>query len=73
MIDATLHIDPNRRLGPAQPLAFGQFIEHLGRGIYGGIFEPGSPLADGEGFRTDVLEAIRRLRPSYSCDPDRHS
>ena len=33
----------------------------MGRHIYGGIFEPGSPLADEEGFRTDVLDAVRRL------------
>ena len=63
MIDAILHIDLERRRGPAQPLAFGQFIEHLGRCIYGGVFEPGSPLADEHGFRKDALEAIQRLRP----------
>ncbi len=63
MIDATLHVDLERRLGPVQPMVFGQFIEHLGRCIYGGIFDPGSPLADEGGFRTDVLDAVRRLRP----------
>jgi alpha-N-arabinofuranosidase len=63
MIDASLRVDPDRRLGPVQPMVLGQFIEHLGRCIYGGIFEPGSPLADEDGFRTDVLEAFRRLRP----------
>jgi alpha-N-arabinofuranosidase len=41
---------------------FGQFIEHFHRQIYGGIFEPGSPLADARGFRQDVLEALRELR-----------
>jgi alpha-N-arabinofuranosidase len=40
---------------------FGGFIEHLGRCIYGGIFEPGSPLADEHGFRRDVLDAARQL------------
>jgi len=63
VIEATLRIDPERRLGPAQPLVFGQFIEHMGRCIYGGIFDPGSPLADGDGLRTDVIEAIRKLQP----------
>ena len=39
------------------------FAEHLGRCIYGGIYDEGSPLADERGFRKDVLEAVRRLRP----------
>lgn len=41
---------------------FGSFIEHLGRAIYGGIYEPGHPTADGEGFRRDVLELVQELR-----------
>jgi alpha-L-arabinofuranosidase len=39
------------------------FAEHLGRCIYGGIYDEGSALADERGFRKDVLEAVRRLRP----------
>jgi alpha-N-arabinofuranosidase len=57
-------IDPGRVSGTVDPNIFGGFAEHLGRCIYGGIYEPGSSLADGEGFRTDVLEALRRLRLS---------
>lgn len=41
---------------------FGQFLEHFHRGLYGGIFQPGSPLADRTGFRLDVIEALRELR-----------
>ena len=41
---------------------FGSFIEHLGRAIYGGIYEPGHPRSDQEGFRTDVLELVQDLR-----------
>jgi alpha-N-arabinofuranosidase len=41
----------------------GGFIEHLGRCIYGGVFDEGSELADERGFREDVLEAVKRLRP----------
>jgi len=63
MIDAALRIDPYRRIGPVDPMIYGQFIEHLGRCIYGGLFEPGSPLSDERGYRRDVLEAARRLRP----------
>ncbi|MDR2423599.1 MAG: hypothetical protein LBD59_02605 [Prevotellaceae bacterium] len=44
------------------PMIFGQFIEHFHRQIYGGIFEPGSPLADADGFRKDVVEALRELK-----------
>src|SRR5712691_4904146 len=40
---------------------FGSFIEHLGRAVYGGIFEPGSPLADAAGYRKDVAEEVRRM------------
>jgi alpha-N-arabinofuranosidase len=43
------------------PMIFGQFIEHFHRQIYGGIFEPGSPLADKRGFRVDAIEALREL------------
>src|SRR6267142_2032834 len=45
---------------PSAPVS--QFIEHLGRCIYGGIYDEGSPLADARGFRTDVLDAVRPLR-----------
>jgi alpha-N-arabinofuranosidase len=44
------------------PMIFGQFIEHFHRQIYGGIFEPGSPLADADGFRRDVVEALLELK-----------
>jgi alpha-N-arabinofuranosidase len=40
---------------------FGSFLEHLGRAIYTGVFQPGSPLADGKGFRTDVVREIKEL------------
>lgn len=40
---------------------YGSFIEHLGRAVYGGIYEPGHPLADSDGFRKDVLEEVKKL------------
>jgi alpha-N-arabinofuranosidase len=43
---------------------FGSFIEHLGRAVYGGIYEPGHPKSDEEGFRTDVLDLVRELQVS---------
>jgi alpha-N-arabinofuranosidase len=59
---ARIALDPDRTLGPIDRRLFGGFIEHLGRCIYGGIFEPGSPLSDEHGFRRDVLEVARQLR-----------
>ena len=56
-----LTIDPARRIGTVNANVFGHFIEHLGRCIYGGVFEPGSALADERGFRTDVLAAMRKI------------
>ena len=43
-------------------MIFGQFLEHFHRQVYGGVFEPGSPLADSQGFRLDVIAALRELR-----------
>jgi len=43
-------------------MIFGQFLEHFHRQVYGGAFEPGSPLADERGFRTDVIAALRELK-----------
>jgi alpha-L-arabinofuranosidase len=59
---ARIGIDLHRRLGVVDRRIFGQFIEHLGRCIYGGIYDEGSPRSDGRGFRRDVLEAVRPLR-----------
>jgi alpha-N-arabinofuranosidase len=59
---ARIAVDPARRLGSVDRRIFGNFIEHLGRCVYGGVFEEGSPLSDERGFRRDVLDAARRLR-----------
>jgi alpha-N-arabinofuranosidase len=57
----TIKIDPARQLAPLERNIFGGFAEHLGRCIYGGIYDEGSPLADGWGIRQDVVAALRRL------------
>ncbi len=59
---ASLEIDPTRRQIEYSRHIFGQFIEHFHRQVYGGVFAPGSPLADERGFRLDVLEALRELK-----------
>jgi alpha-N-arabinofuranosidase len=62
LLKARLRIDIDRRLGTIDPKLYGNFIEHLGRCIYGGVYDEDSPLADADGLRNDVLEAARRLR-----------
>ncbi len=59
--DARIKIDVDRVIGEVDPLLFGNFAEHLGRMIYGGVYEEGSPLSDANGFRTDVMAAVKGL------------
>lgn len=59
---STIKIDLDRPLGVIDRNIFGGFAEHLGRCIYGGLYDPGSPHADEAGVRRDVLDALRRLR-----------
>jgi alpha-N-arabinofuranosidase len=54
-------VDSSRRIAQLDRNLFGSFIEHLGRAVYGGIYEPGSKFADAQGFRKDVLEEIRQM------------
>jgi len=56
-----VYIDSRRTMTPLDRNLFGSFLEHLGRAIYDGVYEPGSKLSDSNGFRKDVLEEIRRL------------
>ncbi|MBN9182597.1 MAG: alpha-N-arabinofuranosidase, partial [Microbacterium sp.] len=61
MIHAHLTIDPHFAVGPIDLRLFGSFVEHLGRCVYDGIYEPGHPRADEDGFRQDVIELVREL------------
>jgi alpha-N-arabinofuranosidase len=54
-------IDPAFAVGEVDERLFGSFVEHMGRAVYGGIYEPGHPTADADGFRGDVLELVREL------------
>lgn len=49
------------RIGEIDRRIYGSFIEHLGRAVYGGIFEPGHTAADENGFRKDVLDLVKKL------------
>lgn len=54
-------IEPSRQIAALDRRLFGSFLEHLGRAIYTGIYEPGSKVADSNGFRTDVMKEIHDL------------
>jgi alpha-N-arabinofuranosidase len=58
---ARVYVDTRRAIAPLDRNLFGSFLEHLGRAIYDGIYDPGSKLSDGNGFRKDVIGEIRQL------------
>ena len=57
-----MYLDHRRTIGALGPNVYGSFLEHLGRAIYEGIYQPGSKLSDARGFRTDVTDEIRKMR-----------
>ena len=61
MTTASVVINRTQGVAPVQRRVFGSFIEHLGRCVYTGIYEPGHPTADEHGFRGDVLALVREL------------
>ena len=58
---ARVYVDTRRTVAPLDRNLFGSFLEHLGRAIYEGIYDPGSKLSDSNGYRKDVLNEIRKL------------
>jgi len=61
MTKACIVADLSFEIGEIDRRLFGSFVEHIGRCVYGGIFEPGHPDADSQGFRRDVLALTREL------------
>src|SRR5437870_6568407 len=61
---ARIKIDTDRTIGQIDKMIYGNFIEHLGRCIEGGVFQEGSPLSDANGYRKDVFEAVKGLQVS---------
>ncbi|MET0974865.1 MAG: alpha-N-arabinofuranosidase [Leifsonia sp.] len=61
MPSARLTIDPHFAIGPINRRLFGSFVEHLGRCVYDGLYEPTHPTADAEGFRQDVIDLVKEL------------
>ena len=58
---ARIYLDSRRTIALLDRNLFGSFLEHLGRAIYEGIYDPGSKLADANGFRKDVMSEIHQL------------
>jgi len=61
---ANLILDKDFMIARVDERLFGSFIEHLGRSIYGGIYDPGNPKSDQNGFRRDAIEMVKKLNVS---------
>ncbi len=61
MKKAKIILDKDFTIGEIDERIYGSFIEHLGRAVYGGIYEPGHPEADELGFRRDVIRLVKKL------------
>ena len=62
MKPTTITLHTKFHIGPVDPRIFGGFLEHMGRAVYEGVYDPDCSHADEDGFRTDVMQALRRLR-----------
>ncbi|MBQ8885385.1 MAG: alpha-N-arabinofuranosidase [Clostridia bacterium] len=58
---AKIDIHKNYRIGKIEKTLFGTFVEHMGRSIYGGIYDPQSKYSDEKGFRKDVVALVKEL------------
>src|SRR5512135_682920 len=76
-MNKTLHVRPDKGKNKAELILdkdyiisrvderlYGSFIEHLGRAVYGGIYDPGNPQSDPRGFRRDVIDLVKKLNVS---------
>ena len=59
---AKMIVDKSFKIAEIDKRVYGSFIEHLGRAVYNGIYQPGHPSADSEGFRQDVLALVKELQ-----------
>lgn len=62
MKTASIKLDKDYKIGAVDKRIYGSFIEHIGRAVYGGIYDPRHKTADNMGFRQDVIELVRELR-----------
>jgi alpha-N-arabinofuranosidase len=58
---AKITLNEGYQIGEVDLRIYGSFVEHMGRAVYGGIYEPGHPTSDEDGFRQDVLELVKEL------------
>lgn len=58
---AHIELDKRAVIAPVRRRTFGAFVEHLGRCVYTGLYEPGHPTANEDGFRMDVVELVQEL------------
>ncbi|MBU4335307.1 MAG: alpha-L-arabinofuranosidase, partial [Actinobacteria bacterium] len=58
---ASISVRSDHAVAPLDRRLFGSFVEHLGRCVYDGLYEPGHPTADAMGFRSDVVDLVREL------------
>lgn len=69
MKDTTINLHSSFQIGLVDPRIFGGFLEHMGRAVYQGVYDPDCAHADEDGFRTDVLKALERLQYSVMRYP----
>jgi len=69
MKSSAVHLHANHRIGHVDPRLFGGFLEHMGRAVYEGVYDPASPHADADGWRLDVLDRLRDLDMSVMRYP----
>ncbi|MDR0272884.1 MAG: alpha-N-arabinofuranosidase [Clostridiales bacterium] len=62
---AKMTVNKNFTIAKVDPRIYGSFVEHMGRSVYSGIYEPGHKTADSLGFRNDVKELVRELNTSF--------
>ncbi|WP_181348097.1 alpha-N-arabinofuranosidase [Thalassobacillus sp. CUG 92003] len=61
-LKAKMVVDKSYQIAEIDERIYGSFLEHLGRAVYGGIYEPEHPESDEQGFRTDVIELVNELQ-----------
>lgn len=61
MSNARVSLNIEKTIAPVKRLLFGSFVEHMGRCVYGGVYEPGHPSADSDGFREDVASLTKEM------------
>ena len=69
MRQTTVYAHTRFQIAPVDPRIFGGFLEHIGRAVYEGVYDPDCSHADEDGFRTDVMDAMKRQAMSVMRYP----